>query len=194
MLRICFATNNAHKLEEIRAILGSKFKILSLEEIGCNEELAEEHDTLEDNSLQKAEYVFQKYKVACFADDTGLEVDELAGAPGVYSARYAGVQRNPEDNMKLLLKNLEDKSNRNAQFRTVITLIQPSGLNQFEGTVEGTILAERKGKGGFGYDPVFLPKGFSKTLAEMSMEEKNQISHRARATQKLVEFLNRIQD
>ena len=187
---ICFATNNEHKLEEIRAILGDKFKILSLEEIGCNEELPEERDTLEGNSLQKAEYVFQKYKVACFADDTGLEVEALRGAPGVYSARYAGDQRNSEHNIDLLLKNLEGKGNRKATFRTVITLIQPSVLHQFEGIVEGSILEDRKGKGGFGYDPVFLPKGFSKTLAEMSMEEKNQISHRARATEKLVEFLN----
>lgn len=187
---ICFATNNAHKLDEIRAISGRQFNILSLEDIGCCEELPEERDTLEGNSLQKAEYVFQKYKVACFADDTGLEVDTLGGEPGVYSARYAGVQRNPAHNMDLLLKNLQDKSNRKAQFRTVITLIHPNGMHQFEGTVEGTILEDRKGKGGFGYDPVFLPNGFSKTLAEMSMEEKNQISHRARATEKLVEFLN----
>lgn len=187
---ICFATNNAHKLEEIRVILGSKFKILSLEEIGCNEELPEERDTLEGNSLQKAEYVFQKYKVACFADDTGLEVEELNGAPGVYSARYAGEQRNSERNMNLLLKNLEGKGNRKARFRTVITLIQSKEVHQFEGIVKGTILKERKGKGGFGYDPIFMPVGYSKTLAEMSMEEKNQISHRARATEKLVEFLN----
>ncbi len=193
---ICFATNNEHKLEEIRAILGNKFKILSLEEIGCNEELPEERDTLEGNSLQKAEYVFQKYKVACFADDTGLEVEELNGAPGVYSARYAGEQRNSERNMDLLLKNLEGKGNRKARFRTVITLIQPSVLHQFEGIVEGSILGDRKGKGGFGYDPIFMPVGYSNTLAEMSMEEKNQISHRARATEKLVEFLNqfKVQD
>ena len=193
---ICFATNNEHKLKEVRAILGSKFKILNLEEIGCNEELPEERDTLKGNSLQKAEYVFQKYKVACFADDTGLEVEALRGAPGVYSARYAGDQRSSEHNIDLLLKNLEGKGNRKARFRTVITLIQPSGLYQFEGIVEGSILEDRKGKGGFGYDPVFLPKGFSKTLAEMSMEGKNQISHRARATEKLVEFLNqfKVQD
>ena len=210
---ICFATNNAHKLEEIKAILGSKYpsyainyakaslikkasagwQVLSLENIGCQEELPEERDTLEGNSLQKAEYVFNNYKVSCFADDTGLEVESLAGAPGVYSARYAGEQRNAEDNMDLLLKNLVGKANRKAQFRTVITLIQPGGLQQFEGIVEGTILEERKGKGGFGYDPIFLPNGFSKTLAEMSMEEKNKISHRARATEKLIKFLKGIQ-
>ena len=189
-MNICFATNNAHKIEEIVSILGNKFRLLSLEEIGCQEELLEEHDTLEGNSLQKAEYIFRKYKVSCFADDTGLEVEELSGAPGVYSARYAGPQRKAEDNMDLLLKNLRGKKNRRAQFRTVITLIQQNGPHQFEGIVEGTILEERKGSGGFGYDPIFLPDGFSKTLAEMSMEEKNQISHRARATQKLIEFLN----
>jgi XTP/dITP diphosphohydrolase len=204
-MEICFATNNAHKIEEIKALLGSKFpyyakaslikkasagwQVVSLAEIGCHEELPEERDTLEDNSLQKAEYVFKKYKVTCFADDTGLEVEVLNGAPGVYSARYAGEQRSAEANMDLLLKNLEGKSDRKAQFRTVITLIQPEGLHQFEGTVEGTILEQRRGKGGFGYDPIFLPYGFSKTLAEMSMEEKNQISHRARATEKLIKFL-----
>ncbi len=187
---ICFATNNAHKIEEIKAILGNKYEILNLKDIGCYEELPEERDTLEGNSLQKAKYVFTKYKVSCFADDTGLEVEALQGAPGVYSARYAGEQRSAEDNINLLLKNLEGKSNRKAQFRTVISFIQPEGLHQFEGIAEGTILEERRGKGGFGYDPIFLPNGFSKTLAEMSMEEKNQISHRARATQKLVEFLN----
>ena len=189
MMDICFATNNAHKLEEIKAILGNRFHVLGLNDIGCREELPEERDTLEGNSLQKAEYVFKKYKVSCFADDTGLEVESLAGAPGVYSARYAGEQRNAEDNMNLLLKNLSGKSNRKAHFRTVITFIQPEGLHQFEGIVDGIILEERRGKGGFGYDPIFLPNGFSKTLAEMGMDEKNQISHRARATHKLVEFL-----
>ena len=161
-MSLCFATNNANKLDEIRAILG-QVRIVSLEDIGCREELAEERDTLEGNSLQKAEYVYQTYKVACFADDTGLEVEALKGAPGVYSARYAGEQRSAEDNMALLLKNLQGKSNRKAQFRTVITLIQPGGVNQFEGIVEGTILEERRGNGGFGYDPIFLPNGFSKT-------------------------------
>jgi XTP/dITP diphosphohydrolase len=187
---ICFATNNAHKLEEIKAILGSNYQTVGLKDIGCHEELPEERDTLEGNSFQKAEYVFKKYNVTCFADDTGLEVHSLAGAPGVYSARYAGEQRSAEDNMNLLLKNLVGKTNRKAHFRTVITLIQPKGLHQFEGIVEGTILKERKGSGGFGYDPLFLPDGYTKTLAEMSMEEKNKISHRAQATQKLVEFLN----
>ena len=206
---ICFATNNAHKIKEIKALLGSKFpsyakaslikkasagwQVVSLAEIGCHEELPEERDTLEGNSLQKAEYVYKNYNMPCFADDTGLEVEVLNGAPGVYSARYAGEQRSAEDNMNLLLKNLFGKANRKAQFRTVITLIQPSGLHQFEGIVEGTVLEQRKGNGGFGYDPIFLPTGFSKTLAEMSMDEKNQISHRARAIEKLIEFLKRNQ-
>ncbi|MBK5277490.1 MAG: non-canonical purine NTP diphosphatase [Bacteroidia bacterium] len=190
---LCFATNNIHKLEEIKAILGNKYQIVSLEDINCHEELPEERNTLEGNSLQKAEYVFNNYSVSCFADDTGLEVESLDGAPGVYSARYAGEQRSHDDNMNLLLKNLAGKTNRKAQFRTVVTLIQRDGLHQFDGIVEGVILEERKGKGGFGYDPIFLPNGFSKTLAEMSMEEKNRISHRARATQKLVEFLKRNQ-
>ena len=210
---ICFATNNAHKIEEIKAILGNRYpsyainyakaslikkasagwRVVSLKDINCHDELPEERDTLEGNSLQKAEYVFNNYKVSCFADDTGLEVESLAGAPGVYSAHYAGEQRSAEDNMNLLLKRLAGENNRKAQFRTVISLIQSNGLHQFEGIVEGTILEEKRGKGGFGYDPLFLPNGFSKTLAEMSMEEKNQISHRARATEKLVEFLKRIQ-
>ena len=192
-MNLCFATNNAHKLEEIRAILGNRFQILSLEDINCKEELPEERDTLEGNSLQKAEYVFNKYKVLCFADDTGLEVEALQGAPGVYSARYAGEQRNAVDNIHMLLKNLQGEQNRKARFRTVVTLIQSGDVHQFEGIVEGTIIEERKGKGGFGYDPVFVPNGFSKTMAEMSSLEKNQISHRARATQKLIEFLQSIQ-
>jgi len=193
---ICFATNNAHKLEEVRALVtitgngpSNSLRIISLAEVGCREELAEEQNSLEGNSRQKAEYVFQKYKVACFADDSGLEVDELSGAPGVDSAHYAGPQRSWQDNMDLLLKNLHGKKNRRAQFRTVITLLQPNGQHVFEGIVKGTILEERRGQSGFGYDPLFLPDGFSKTLAEMSMDEKNQISHRAKATRKLVEFL-----
>lgn len=188
-MNLCFATNNAHKLEEIKAILGNKFQILSLEDINCKEELPEERDTLEGNSLQKAEYVFNKYKISCFADDTGLEVEALMGAPGVYSARYAGEQRSADDNINMLLYNLQGEQNRKARFRTVITLIQSGNMHQFEGIVEGTIITERNGKGGFGYDPVFVPNGFSKTMAEMTSMEKNQISHRARATQKLVEFL-----
>jgi len=188
---ICFATNNKHKLEEINVLLGSQIKVVGLEEIGCNEELAEEQETVEGNSLQKAEYVFKNYGVSCFADDTGLEVEALEGEPGVYSARYAGSQRSAEDNMNLLLTNLQSKVNRKAQFRTVITLITPEGKNQFEGVLRGTIIKEERGDGGFGYDPIFLPEGSSKTLAEMTMDEKNTMSHRARAVEKLVLFLKK---
>lgn len=190
-MNLCFATNNKHKLEEIQALVGSQFRIVSLEDIGCKEELAEDCDTLEGNSLQKAEYVFKKYGVPCFADDSGLEVEALGGAPGVYSARYAGPQRSHDDNMTLLIRNLKGTANRNAQFRAVITLLSKQGQEQFEGTLKGTIQLTRKGSGGFGYDPIFIPVGFSKTLAEMSMEEKNKISHRAIAVQKLVEFLGK---
>lgn len=190
-MNLCFATNNKHKLEELQALVGGKFQLQSLSDIGCKEELAEDQDTLEGNSLQKAEYVFEKYGVPCFADDSGLEVETLGGAPGVYSARYAGPQRSHDDNITLLIRNLEGKTNRNAQFRTVITLIDTQGRHQFEGVLKGAILATRKGNGGFGYDPVFQPEGFSKTLAEMSMEEKNKISHRGLAVKKFIEFLGR---
>ena len=189
MPRLIVATNNRHKVDEILALLGNEFELLTLADIGCHEELAEDQDTLEGNSFQKASYVFEKYNEDCFADDTGLEVDALNGEPGVYSARYAGAQRNSEDNINLLLKNLSGEQNRKARFRTVVTLIRKDGVHQFEGKVEGRILSERKGNGGFGYDPVFVPDGFTRTLAEMTMEEKNRISHRARAVQKLVEFL-----
>jgi XTP/dITP diphosphohydrolase len=186
---LCFATNNRHKIEEVRAHLGPDFPLSGLEEIGCKEELPEEQPTLEGNSFQKAEYVYKNFGISCFADDTGLEVEELQGAPGVYSARYAGDQRSAEANMQLLLKNLAGSQNRKAKFRTVITLITPEFTRQFQGIVTGQIIRKHKGSGGFGYDPIFLPDGYSKTLAEMSMEEKNAISHRARAVTKLVEFL-----
>jgi non-canonical purine NTP pyrophosphatase, rdgB/HAM1 family len=183
------ATNNKHKLSEIRPLIEPDFRILSLEDIGCHEDLPETTDTLEGNSLQKASYVFDNYHIPCFADDTGLEVDALNGAPGVYSARYAGDQRNSDDNIDLLLKNLQAKSNRHARFRTVITLISIHGTRTFEGIVQGTILQERHGVGGFGYDPVFQPDGFSRSMAEITLEEKNEISHRGRAIKKLVAFL-----
>ena len=186
---LCFATNNQHKIQEVRAHLGSDFQLVGLEEIGCKEELPEEQLTLEGNSFQKAEYVYKNFGISCFADDTGLEVEELHGAPGVYSARYAGDQRSARDNMQLLLNNLAGLQNRKARFRTVITLITPEFTKQFEGIVTGQIIHEYRGTGGFGYDPIFLPDGYNKTLAEMSMEEKNAISHRARAVNKLVEFL-----
>jgi XTP/dITP diphosphohydrolase len=188
-MQICFATNNKHKLEEVKHLLGTKFQILSLQEIGCLDELAETQDTLEGNSLQKADFVFNKYQIPCFADDTGLEVDALQGAPGVYSARYAGEHKDSNDNINLLLKNLQGQTNRKAQFRTIITL---KGFKQdhfFEGIIKGNITAERKGAGGFGYDPIFIPVGFNVTFAEMSMTEKNKLSHRAIAVDKLVKFL-----
>jgi XTP/dITP diphosphohydrolase len=188
-MQICFATNNQHKLEEVRHLRGHKFQILSLQEIGCLDELPETQDTLEGNSLQKADFVFSKYRIPCFADDTGLEVEALHGAPGVYSARYAGLQRDSNDNIKLLLQNLKSATNRNAQFRTIITL---KGFKQdyfFEGIVKGKITTEKKGISGFGYDPVFIPEGFDITFAEMNMTEKNKLSHRAIAVEKLIKFL-----
>ncbi|HEX6892567.1 MAG TPA: RdgB/HAM1 family non-canonical purine NTP pyrophosphatase [Chryseolinea sp.] len=189
MIKLCFATNNSHKLEEVRHVI-KHFQIVSLEEIDCFEELPETRDTLEGNSLQKAEYVFDKYKIPCFADDTGLEVEALNNAPGVYSARYAGPQRNADDNIALLHKNLQGKSNLNARFRTVISLVglQASPI-LFEGIVSGSITLDRRGTSGFGYDPVFLPQGYAKTFAEMSLDEKNKLSHRARAVKKLESYL-----
>jgi XTP/dITP diphosphohydrolase len=189
MITICIATNNQHKIEEIRALLGPFFQLKSLQEIGCFEDLAETQSTIEGNSLQKAQYVFDTYGVPCFADDTGLEVDILNGAPGVHSARYAGVHKNSEDNIDLLLKNLANSSNRNARFKTIITLVEPEQTTTFEGIVEGTIQTERRGNKGFGYDSVFKPTGFTKTFAELSLEEKNLISHRAIAVKKLINFL-----
>lgn len=189
MRTLCFATNNDHKRAEIQALLGNDYKVVGLKEIGCEEELAEDQSTLEGNSLQKAAYVFDHYKVSCFADDTGLEVEALSGEPGVYSARYAGSQRNADDNMNLLLANLSKVENKKAQFRTVITLITQENRKQFEGVLKGTIIEEKRGTGGFGYDPIFVPEGETKTLAEMTMKEKNLLSHRARAIEKLVLYL-----
>lgn len=186
---LCFATNNAHKLEEIQAILGESFELISLKETGCTEELPETGDTLEVNSLQKAQYLYDHYHVNCFADDSGLEVHALGGEPGVDSAHYAGPQRSHADNVNLLLKNLAGKTDRSAQFRTVITLIQNGKITQFEGSVKGQIINELRGSQGFGYDPIFVPDGYETTFAEMSLEEKGRISHRAKAFRKLVEFL-----
>ena len=190
MYSVTIATNNSHKLEEIQAILQKGIVLTTLRDIGCTEELAEDQDTIEGNSFQKADYVYRNYHVDCFADDTGLEAEALNGAPGVISALYAGPHRSADDNIDLLLKNLTGKSNRRARFRTIITLILDGTVHTFEGIVNGSILTERRGNDGFGYDPVFLPDGCSKTLAEMSMEEKNRISHRANAVRKLANFLN----
>ena len=206
-MKIVFATNNQHKLSEIRSILGDSIEVLSLKDIGCDVDIPETGMTLEDNALQKAQYVYDHYHIDCFADDTGLEVDALDGAPGVYSARYASmaadsgqISHDSEANMARLLKELGNNNNRKARFRTVIALIQkkdicPCGcssikeIHKFEGIVEGEIIRERRGGEGFGYDPIFQPAGYDKTFAELGMDIKNRISHRARATQKLCEFL-----
>ena len=194
MQQIVFATNNAHKLEEIREILGSHYEVLSLNDIGCHDEIPEDYETLEENSRQKAEYIFQKYGMSCFADDTGLEVDALDGAPGVRSARYAGgAGHDSKANMCKLLQELGDNPNRTARFRTVITLITPpSTFHFFEGIVEGRIAYEKSGTGGFGYDPIFIPEGYDKSFAELGSDIKNTISHRARAVQKLVQYLQQL--
>jgi len=188
-MKVCLATNNLNKLREMSSILGSSFLLISLADIGCTEELPETQTTLEGNALQKAQFVFDHYGVSCFADDTGLEVEALHGEPGVYSARYAGEQRNADDNMDLLLQKLLGRTNRRAQFRTVIALVEPKATKLFEGIVRGEIVFEKKGEKGFGYDPIFQPEGFTQTFAEMTMEEKNKVSHRALAVRKLVDYL-----
>lgn len=192
MKKFVFATNNAHKLEEVKDILGDKIELLSLKDINCHEEIPETADTLAGNALLKARYVYEKYHLNCFADDTGLEVEALKGAPGVYSARYAGDAHNSEANMKKLLHELENAENRKAQFHTVFALIIDDKEHLFEGTVKGEITKVHKGTSGFGYDPIFQPEGYSQTFAEMGNEEKNKISHRAKATQKLCKFLKSI--
>ena len=235
-MRIVFATNNQHKLSEIRQILGSRVEVLSLKDIGCNVDIPETGSTLEENALQKAQYVYDHYHIDCFADDTGLEVDALGGAPGVYSARYAAIGSAPvaspsavspsvaspsvaspsapspsapspsvgcaaavpqpkghdsEANMARLLRELGENTNRHARFRTVIALIQHGEVHEFEGIVNGEIIRERRGGEGFGYDPIFQPDGYDQTFAELGIEIKNQISHRARATAKLCDFLTK---
>lgn len=208
-MKIVFATNNEHKLSEIRQILGDRVEVLSLKDIGCDVDIPETGTTLEANALQKARYVYDHYHLSCFADDTGLEVEALGGAPGVYSARYAAT-KNPtaeshdsEANMTQLLQDLAENNNRKARFRTVIALILkkdvcPCGCTsikqeyQFEGIVDGEITRERSGAEGFGYDPIFRPDGYDKTFAELGMDVKNTISHRARATQKLADFLQKV--
>ena len=190
MKKLVFATNNPHKLEEIRAILGSKLEILSLADIGCDADIPETAETLEGNALIKAHYVYDNYKLDCFADDTGLEVDALHGLPGVHTARYAYPDRHdPEANMIKLLEALRENNDRNARFRTVIALIEKGKEHLFECVVEGVIAREKSGTQGFGYDPVFIPEGNSKTFAELGEDIKNTISHRARAVQKLAEYL-----
>ncbi len=200
-MKIVFATNNQHKLQEIRDILDSEFEIVSLKDIGCDVDIPETGNTLEENAMQKAQYVYDHYNLSCFADDTGLEVEALNGEPGVHSARYAeGTDHDSEANMAKLLRNLEGKDNRKARFRTVIALIQkqdvcPCGctsikkVNRFEGIVDGSIATEKHGTAGFGYDPIFVPEGYDKSFAELGESIKNGISHRARAVAKLAEYL-----
>lgn len=206
-MKIVFATNNQHKLSEIRSILGESIEVLSLKDIGCDVDIPETGKTLEENALQKAQYVYDHYHISVFADDTGLEVDALNGAPGIYSARYASMEagaheasHDAEANMSRLLRELGENNNRRARFRTVIALILkkdvcPCGctsikeIHQFEGIVEGQIIKERRGGEGFGYDPIFQPDGYEETFAELGMKIKNHISHRARAVKKLADFL-----
>lgn len=188
-MKICFATNNRKKIEEVKAALGPEFELVSLQEIGCFEELPETGDTLDHNAFQKARYVKEHFGVDCFADDTGLEVEALEGAPGVYSGRFAGEPRSDERNIDLLLEKMEGKTNRKARFRTVIALILEGKEYQFEGIAEGEILHRRVGEKGFGYDPVFRSTGFDRTFAELSLEEKNEISHRGKAIKALADFL-----
>lgn len=187
--KLVFATNNANKITEIRKILADQFEILSLRDIGFEEDIEETSDTLEGNALIKSSLIYHKFNLNCFADDTGLEVETLDGQPGIYSARYAGVENDAEKNIQKLLDNLRDKPNRNARFRTVISLILNDKEIYFEGIVNGQISKIKKGRMGFGYDPVFIPDGYKKTFAEMDLDEKNKISHRAIAIQKLINYL-----
>lgn len=188
-MKLVFASNNKNKIKEIQHLLPNTIELLSLEAIGCHEEIPETADTIEGNAILKANYVTQKYGYDCFADDTGLEVEALNGAPGVYSARYAGMQRNAEDNMNLLLENLKNQDNRTAQFKTVIALNINGKQQLFTGIAKGEITLEKSGNQGFGYDPVFQPEGYQETFADLDLEIKNQISHRGKATQLLISYL-----
>ena len=188
--KLIFVTNNPHKLEEIRKIVGDRIEIYSLKEINCLEEIPETADTIRDNAIMKAQYVAEKYGVDCFADDTGLEVSALGGAPGVHTARYASAEGHDTiGNMQLLLQNLEGKTDRSAQFVTYIALIIKGEIQTFEGVCKGTILTQMQGNEGFGYDPIFQPEGFEETFAQMTSEQKNAVSHRGKATRKLIEYL-----
>jgi XTP/dITP diphosphohydrolase len=189
MREIVIATNNKHKVEEIRSVVDGKIKIITLAELGCKEDIPETGETLEENARQKARYIWEKYGKDCFADDTGLMVDALDGKPGVYSARFAGEKCSFDDNIDLMLEMMEGKTNRKAYFSTVICLIEQGEEKLFEGSCPGSILTERYGRGGFGYDPIFIPDGYGESFAEMSLEEKNKISHRGKATDKLIKYL-----
>lgn len=189
MKSLVFATNNLHKLQEVREILQDKFHIRSLAEIGCFDEIPETSATIEGNALQKAQYIAEHFNTPCFADDTGLEVEALDGRPGVYSARYAGENATYDDNVDKLLEELKSKTNRNARFKSVVAVVNGSREMLFEGIINGTIINERRGTSGFGYDPVFVPEGYDQTFAEMPPALKNSISHRALAVEKLVNYL-----
>ena len=191
-MKLVFATNNRHKLQEVRDIVGNRVEVLSLSDIDCYDDIPETADTLQGNALIKARHIYEKYGLDCFADDTGLEVEALDGAPGVYSARYAGEECDSEANMRKLLENLTEKNNRNAQFRTVIALIIDGKEMLFDGIVKGTISNEKLGNAGFGYDPIFIPEGFSDSFAQMTSDMKNSISHRYRATDELSNYLKKI--
>ncbi|MCQ6960652.1 non-canonical purine NTP diphosphatase [Mucilaginibacter aquariorum] len=190
MQQLIFATNNAHKLEEVQAKAGDHIKLLSLNDIGCHDDIAETGLTFNENASIKSNYIYHKYKLNCFGDDSGLEIAALNNEPGIYSARYAGTYGNHEANMDKVLEKLKELTNRKARFRTVISLIWNGTEHFFEGTVEGTIRTQRSGTAGFGYDPIFQPDGYDITFAEMSMDEKNRISHRGRAVDQLIAFLN----
>ncbi|MCE7069280.1 RdgB/HAM1 family non-canonical purine NTP pyrophosphatase [Dyadobacter sp. CY327] len=191
-MKLCFATNNLNKLKEIQALLGGQFELVTLSDIGCEVDIPEPFETIAENSAAKARYVWEHYGINCFADDTGLEVAALNGEPGVHSAYYAGPQRDANDNMDLLLSKLAAHSDRSARFLTVITLVMNGVYQQFAGTVEGNIITEKRGSNGFGYDPVFMPADLERTFAEMTLEEKSQLSHRARAFAGLVSFLKQL--
>jgi len=188
-MKLIFATNNLNKLKELQQLLGEKVELLSLKDINCNDEIPEDYETLEENATQKAEYIYKKYNVNCFADDTGLEIKSLNNEPGVYSARYAGVDKDAKANMKKVLTKLDGIEDRSARFRTVISLFLNDKEYQFEGIVDGNILKSERGTDGFGYDPIFEPEGYNVSFAEMEMSKKNKISHRGLAVQKLVQFL-----
>jgi XTP/dITP diphosphohydrolase len=189
-MKLVFATNNSNKLKEIQHKLGNQIELLGLKDIGCDEDIPETATTLEGNALQKAMYVYEKFGYNCFADDTGLEIDALNGEPGVYSARYAGEAKDAQANMDKVIEKLENRANRNARFRTVIALIINGKQTLMDGEIKGTILPKKRGLEGFGYDPIFQPEGYEQSFAEMDLNEKNKISHRARAVEKLVAFLN----
>lgn len=188
-MSLVFATNNKHKLEEISHLLEGTYEIIPLEAIGCHDDIPENHETLEENALQKARYIKEHYGCDCFADDTGLEIEALNGQPGVYSARYAGPAKDSKANMQKVLDNMQNQANRKACFRTIIALILDGQEYLFEGRVDGEILTEQHGSAGFGYDPIFRPEGFKESFAEMDLDTKNSISHRGRAVSKLVDFL-----